>query len=145
MADRPGGAFVDAGRTVSDDGAAGVLLLGVAGVILLLTLGLSLSGAYLRARVEATAAADAAALAAAPVTFLPFGAAGTPTEEAARFAAANGATLTSCVCPIDRSWDTRTVTVEVARTVRLGPIGAVTVMAKSRAEFAPSLLLQSSP
>jgi hypothetical protein len=127
---------------VNDRGAAGILLVGVAGVILVLAAGLGLAGAYLRARVEATAAADAAALAAAPVTFRPFGAEGTPAEEAARFAAANGGVLISCACPTDRSWDARTVRVEVARTVTLGPIGTVTVVASSRAEFVPALLLQ---
>ena len=127
---------------ISEEGAAGILLVGVAAVILVLTLGLGLAGSYLRARVEATSAADAAALAAAPVTFRPFGAAGTPAEEAARFAAANGAVLRSCVCPVDESWESRTVRVEVARTVHLWPIGTVTVTATSRAEFAPSLLLQ---
>ncbi len=126
---------------MNDRGAAGILLVGVAAVILVLTAGLGLVGSYLRARVEATGAADAAALAAAPVTFRPFGAAGTPAEEAARFAAANGASLVSCVCSVDESWDARTIRVEVARTIRLWPIGTVTVRATSRAEFAPSLLL----
>jgi secretion/DNA translocation related TadE-like protein len=124
-----------------DRGSAGVLLAAVAAVVLVLTLGLGLAGAYLRGRIEASTAADAAALAAAPVTFLPFGADGTPTEEAARFAAANGAVLVFCSCATDRSWNARTVTVEVARSVGLGPLGAVTVRARSRAEFVPSLLL----
>ena len=122
-------------------GAAGVLLAGVAVVVALLGGALGLAGAYLRARVEAAAAADAAALAAAPVTFLPFGASGGPAEEAARFAALNGAELVSCTCPVDRSWEARTVTVEVARPIGLGPFGTVRVTARSRAEFVPALLL----
>jgi hypothetical protein len=122
-------------------GAAGVLLAGVAVVVALLGAGLGLAGACLRARVEAAAAADAAALAAAPVTFLPFGASGGPAEEAARFAALNGAELISCVCPIDRSWEARTVSVEVARAVGLGPFGTLRITARSRAEFVPALLL----
>ncbi len=126
---------------MNDDGAAGILLVGVCVVILTLTLGLGLVGSYLRARVEATAAADAAALAAAPVTFRPFGAAGTPAQEAARFAAANGANLVSCSCPVDRSMEPRTVKVEVSRAVALWPVGRVTVTASSRAEFVPALLL----
>jgi hypothetical protein len=129
---------------MNDDGAAAALLVGVAGVILVLTLGLASVGVYLRARVEATTAADAAALAAAPVTFLPFGAAGTPADEAARFAAANGATLIACDCPLDSSWNARTVTVEVARRVGLGPLGVVEVRAKGRAEFVPALLLEGA-
>jgi hypothetical protein len=127
----------------SERAAAGILLLGVVGVVLVLAMGLGLVGAYLRARVEAGAAADAAALAAAPVTFMPFGATGTPTDEAARFAAANGAVLLSCVCPFDPSWEARTVRVEVARTVGLGPLGSMTVRATSRAEFVPTRLLGS--
>ena len=124
-------------------GAAGILLAGVTGVVLVLAMGLGLVGTYLRARVEAASAADAAALAAAPVTFMPFGAAGTPAEEAARFAVANGAVLLSCICPVDPSWETRTVRVEVARTVELGPLGSMTVTATSRAEFVPARLLGS--
>jgi secretion/DNA translocation related TadE-like protein len=126
---------------VSDEGGAAVLLLGVAAVVLLLAAVLGALGAYLRARVEAVAAADAAALAAAPVTFLPFGAEGTPADEAARFALANGAELLSCACPVDHSWEPRTVTVQVAREVHLWPVGFLTVTAVSRAEFLPALLL----
>jgi secretion/DNA translocation related TadE-like protein len=126
---------------VSDRGGAGVLLVAVAGVVLLLAAVLAGVGSYLRARVEAVAAADAAALAAAPVTFLPFGATGTPAEEAARFAAANGARLLSCACPLDPSWDARTVIVRVGREAPLWPVGSVTVTATGRAEFLPALLL----
>ncbi len=89
------------------------------------------------------AAADAAALAAAPVTFQPFGASGTPAQEAARFAAANGASLVSCRCPIDRSWETRTVVVVVARNVSIPGIGEISITATSRATFAPTALLGS--
>jgi secretion/DNA translocation related TadE-like protein len=126
---------------VRDRGWAAVLLLGVVAVVLLLAGVLGAVGAYLRARVEAVAAADAAALAAAPVTFLPFGANGTPAEEAERFAAANGARLLWCACPVDPSWEPRTVTVQVAREIRLWPAGSLTVTAMGRAEFLPALLL----
>jgi hypothetical protein len=113
----------------------------VAAVVLLFAVVLGAAGAFLRARVEAVAAADAAALAAAPVTFLPFGAAGTPAEEAARFAQLNGASLLSCACPVDSSWEPRLVTVRVSREVRLWPAGSVTVTAVGRAEFEPARLL----
>ena len=126
---------------MSDRGGAAVLLVGVAGVVLLLAAVLGAVGVYLRVRVETVAAADAAALAAAPVTFLPFGAEGTPTDEAARFAAANGARLVSCVCPLDSSWEPRTVTVRVTKEARLWLLGSLTVTAVSRAEFLPALLL----
>ena len=118
-----------------------MLLVGVAALALLLAAALGAVGAYLRVRVEAVAAADAAALAAAPVTFLPFGAQGTAADEAARFAAANGARLLWCACPPDPSWEPRTVTLEVAREVRLWPAGSLTVTAMGRAEFLPALLL----
>jgi len=65
----------------------------------------------------------------------------TPEEEAARFAAANGARLLSCACPVDPSWEPRLVTVRVAREARLWPLGSLTVTAVSRAEFEPALLL----
>lgn len=126
---------------MSEQGAAGVVLVGVAALVLLLAAVLGSVGAYLNARVQVSAAADAAALAAAPVTFLPFGAAGTPADEAARFARLNGATLDRCVCPIDRSFEPRTVRVEVSRTIWIWPVGPIRVSAVSRAEFAPALLL----
>jgi secretion/DNA translocation related TadE-like protein len=126
---------------VSEQGSAGVLLLGVAALGLLLMAGVGIVGSLVVARSEAAAAADAAALAAAPVTFRPFGATGSPTDEAARFATANRARLVECVCPIDRSWAPRTVRVEVERTIDLGPFGNVPVRASSRAEFTPAALL----
>lgn len=122
-------------------GSAALALLGVIALALVLAVGLAAVGQVLRARGEASAAADAAALAAAPVTFLPFGAEGTPAEEAARFAAANGARLVWCVCPPDPSWSPRTVEVEVEREVAIWPVGKVTIRARGRAEFVPALLL----
>lgn len=126
---------------MSERGAASVALLGVIAFALLLAGGISAVAAVFHARVVAASAADAAALAAAPVTFLPFGARGSPEDEAARFAAANGTRLVSCACPVDRSWAHRTVVVDVERTVRLWPVGSVTVRARGRAEFSPVLLL----
>ncbi|MBU1493754.1 MAG: hypothetical protein KKE89_04825 [Actinobacteria bacterium] len=126
---------------MNDRGAAGVVLVGVAALVLMLGVALGAVGSYLNARVQMSAAADAAALAAAPVTFLPFGAAGTPAEEAARFARLNGADLDSCVCPVDRSFEPRTVRVEVSTTIMLWPVGRLRVSATSRAEFLPALLL----
>jgi hypothetical protein len=110
-------------------------------VILLLAAALASTGAYLQARVVAVAAADAAALAAAPVTFAPFGAGGTASDEAALFAQANGARLVWCECAPDPSWEPRTVTVRVSVESRLWPAGSVTVEAVGRAEFSPALLL----
>ena len=106
-----------------------------------IALGLAAVGAILRARVEVSTAADAAALAAAPVTFLPFGAEGTPVDEAARFARLNGSRVVSCVCPLDPSWKPRTVEVRTVRTVEIWPLGRFTVEGVGRAEFVPALLL----
>lgn len=126
---------------MSERGSASIAVLGVGAVILILSVGLSAVGSYLVARAEAETAADAAALAAAPVTFLPFGARGSPTEEAARFAALNHARLVACRCPIDPSWEPRTVEVTATRTVVIWPLGTFEVTAAGRAEFVPALLL----
>lgn len=111
------------------------------GLVLVMIIAVGSVGAAIGAYTKAAAAADAAALAAAPVTFRPFGASGSPAREAALFASANGAVLVSCDCPIDRSWDTRTVVVTVTRRVSLVGIGSVAVHATSRATFAPAALL----
>ena len=122
-------------------GAVAPLLLGVCALVLLVGLALAEVGALLTARLQAETAADAAALAAAPVTFRPFGARAGPVDEARRFAEANGARLVSCLCPVDRSWAAREVTVVVAREVALLGYGAVIVRATSRARFEPARLL----
>ncbi len=123
-------------------GSASVVMLGVVGLLLLLAVAVADVGMLLGARLQAAAAADAAALAAAPVTFAPFGATAGPREEAARFASANGSTLVSCHCPVDRTWNTRQVEVTVERSVRLLMMGNRTVAASSRAEFVPVALLE---
>ncbi len=118
-----------------------MLLLGVVGVVLVLSLGVADVGILLSARSSAATAADAAALAAAPVTFRPFGATAGPVAEARRFAAENGARLVDCRCAVDTSWMPREVVVVVARTVELPGYGAVTIRATSRARFEPLRLL----
>lgn len=122
-------------------GAVTPLLLGVAFVVLVLAIGIGDVGILLAARLQTAAAADAAALAAAPVTFRPFGAESGPAAEARRLAEANGAQLTVCSCPPDGSWNARIVIVVVERRVALLGLGAVTVAASSRAEFDPAKLL----
>lgn len=121
-------------------GAAGLALLGVGMLLLLLAALVVDVGRALATRAQAAAAADAAALAAAPVTFRPFGARGSPTEEASRFAAANGAKLVSCTCPLDPSWERREVEVLVEATTELFVLGSVRLRAASRAEFVPTSL-----
>jgi secretion/DNA translocation related TadE-like protein len=129
---------------VSDRGSAALALLGPTAVALVLAVGLAGVGTVMRARAEADAAADAAALAAAPVTFLPFGAAGSPSDEAERFAEANGARMVRCVCPPDPSWESRTVEVEVEKEVVVWPVGTIVIRGRGRAEFVPSMLLEES-
>jgi secretion/DNA translocation related TadE-like protein len=126
---------------VNDRGAASVLILGIVGLIVVLGVMLGTAGQFLNARSQAQAAADAAALAAAPVTFHPFGSRGDPAAEAARLAVANGARLARCVCPVDRSWASRVVEVEVFLAVNLAGIDLREIRAVAAAEFSPTDLL----
>ena len=123
-----------------EQGAAGLLVLTLVAVALQLGLLVVDAATLLHARSRAQVAADAASLAAAPVTFRPFGASGSPAAEAAKFAAANGARLLACHCPVDGSWDTRTVAVEVTVAVDLMVLPGTAVAAASRAEFVPTSL-----
>jgi len=126
---------------VSDRGSVSVLILGLVGLMLALGLMLGTAGHYLGVRSQVQAAADAAALAAAPVTFRPFGSSGNPAAEAARFAAENGARLVRCMCPMDRSWTARIVEVEVGVEISLFGLGQQEVRAVAAAEFVPVQLL----
>ena len=122
---------------------AGSVVLGAAVMAFgaLMALAVATVAAGVAARVAAANAADAAALAAAPVTFRPFGAQGTPSREAAMFAARNGARLIACTCPVDPSWRPRTVSVVVERGLRIPGLGSVRVTATSRATFDPTRLI----
>lgn len=119
-----------------------LLLVAVAAASLLLSLAVVGVGQYLAGYARAQAAADAAALAAAPVTFRPFGAAGSAAEEAAMFALANGSRLVRCRCNSNPSWEPRTVAVTVRGTFRVLLFGEQSVEATSRAEFIPARLLE---
>jgi len=129
---------------VTERGSAAPLLLAQIAVVVVLTIGLADVGILLAARQRASVAADAAALAAAPVTFLPFGATAGPRREAARFAAANGAELVGCVCPVDPSWEPRTVVVVVRRVARLVGLPDLVVTVEARARFDPAALVVGS-
>jgi len=91
-------------------------------------------------RANLATAADAAALAAAPVTFSSFGTEGNPTQVAADTAAANGADLVVCECDKDPTWATRRVIVTVASSVDLLLLGGRRLSATSSAEFQPVAL-----
>jgi len=125
----------------SDERGSAGLGLAAVGMAVFLVAAVGSVGAGVAAYAKAAAGADAAALGAAPVTFRPFGASGSPRSEAARFAAANGSRLIRCRCPVDRSWASRSVEVTVVRTISILGIGEVTVRASSRATFDPSKLL----
>lgn len=126
---------------MNDRGSVSVLLLGFIAMVVMLGLVLGAAGQFLSAQSRVQAAADAAALAAAPVTFRPFGSGGDPTAEASRFAEENEGRLIRCICPIDRSWDSRTVEVEVGREINLIGLGPTEVRARAAAEFLPVQLL----
>lgn len=115
------------------------------GLVAALALGVGLVGGGIAAYAQASNAADAAALAAAPVTFRPFGATGGPSSEADRFARMNGARLVRCSCPLDGSWNARTVEVVVVRVIALPVVGSVRIPAMSRATFEPAALLSDIP
>ncbi len=121
-------------------GSATVVIVGVVALACVLGLFVADVAVYVRARTAASVAADAAALAAAPVTFAAFGATGTPADEARRFAAGNGGVLVSCDCAIDRSWAAREVRVVVAVPADLLLFGPRLVHASSHAEFDPTAL-----
>ncbi len=122
-----------------------MLMVAVMAAAMMLALVVADIGLFLAGRATAVAAADAAALAAAPVTFHGFGTPGTPAAEAQRFAAFHGMAVTSCDCPVDRSWDRRTVTVVVAGAVDLIVFGQPTVSAVATAEFDPTKIVVASP
>jgi secretion/DNA translocation related TadE-like protein len=126
---------------MSDRGSVSVLILGIVAWLVVLGVMLVTLGHFLTVRSEVQAAADAAALAAAPVTFHPFGSQGNPAAEAARLAIANGTRLARCLCPIDRSWASRVVEVLVIREVDLAVLGRREIRAVAAAEFAPVELL----
>ena len=123
-----------------ESGAGGVVAAGLVALALVVALLIVDLARVVAVRVQLTTAADGAALAAAPVTFSSFGTSGDPVREAAAVAAANGARLVECLCPIDRSWGTRTVTVTVAVATSLALLGSREMRAVASAEFNPVAL-----
>ena len=129
-------------RHISADRGS-VTVFAIAAIVLALVLmaGATAVGQVLVARNRVTAAAEAGALAAAPVTFRPFGATGSAIDEAARLVRANGATLLRCDCRPDRGYDPRTVAVTATVTVDVLGIREVSMEATAVAEFRPVALL----
>ena len=107
-------------------------------MLMIIAVGLAVVAAaqIVAARTRAVLAADAAALAAAPMTFPPI-AEQSPLAAASEWAAANGAVVVGCRCPTVDTFDPRAVEVEVRLPTRVVLIGEVFVQATSRAEFVP--------
>jgi len=122
---------------VTERGGATIVAVALISGLVVVAAGLAAVGRVVAAYTQATAAADAAALAAAPLTFLP----GDPVSEAAAYARANGAELVRCGCEKVPGLGARVVTVEVAKATELPVFGEVTVRARAAAEFAPRQLL----
>jgi secretion/DNA translocation related TadE-like protein len=122
-------------------GAAGVVAAALVAAGLVLALLVVDIAQVIHARTRLTTAADAAALAAAPITFARFGTSGSPAEEARELANANGAELLDCICAIDRSWSRREVVVVVGSRVELLLLGSRRLTATAAAEFRPTQLV----
>lgn len=125
----------------SDDrGSVTVAAAALMAVLILLAWGVASVGALLAARAQAAVAADAAALAAAPLTL----GGGQPIEEARRLARANHSELVSCSCGRQPSFSPRSVEVIIEKPLSLPVVGTVRVRATSRAEFVPLLFYGSA-
>lgn len=124
-------------------GAVGVIAAALAVVAVLVSLLAVDLGRVAAARAQLMTAADAAALAAAPLTFAGFGIGSDPVTAATEMAHANGAQLIGCRCGIDRSWASRRVVVTVGRTVELSLLGDRKLTAVAAAEFRPASLVDS--
>ena len=122
---------------MNERGSATLVALAIITGLVLVAAGLAALTRLVATHVQATAAADAAALAAAPLTFLP----GDPRSEAWEYAANNGARLTACRCGSDSSFRSRVVMVEVSKEVDVPVFGELTVRARAAAEFDPIDLL----
>ena len=126
-----------AARQLNERGSGSVLALAMMTVLTFTVLAVSASAQIITARTLATAAADAAALAAAPMTFPPVAGGRSPLAEASRLARANGATLVSCLCPQVATFAPRQVEVTVLFPVDLPILGLRWVEGSSAAEFVP--------
>lgn len=123
---------------MKERGTSTIVVMAAVGIVILVTWAVAGVGRVFAARAQASNAADAAALAAAPLTFFP----GDPVAEAIEFARRNGADLVSCLCERVATLDARTVVVEVVIEVDVPILGHVAVAAAAAAEFAPMDLLR---
>lgn len=118
-------------------GSVTLLAIGMAAIVVVLTVAITDLVVLLDAHMRATVAADAAALAAAPLTFDPTASANDPCDVASTYASANGATLTTCSAPPDQTWNERRVEVSVVVVARLFIVGSTEVTGRAAAEFRP--------
>ena len=122
---------------IDDSGGASLLVAGLL-MVAVLSAGLVTDLARLAAaRAQLVAAADAAALAAAPATFASFGSGNNPRLLATEVAASNGVDLIECMCRVDRSWGARLVVVTVSSRVDLLLFADRELRATAAAEFRP--------
>lgn len=122
---------------MSERGAGSVLTVAAIALVVLVGLAVLAAAQVITGRARAIAAADAAALAAAPTTFPPLARGRSPIAEALRVAEANGARLVSCRCFQVANFEPRQVEVTVAFPVDLPMLGRRWVEAASAAEFVP--------
>ena len=122
---------------MSERGSGTVLAIGLMAVTVVVGLTVVSATQVVIARARAVVAADAAALAAAPMTFPPVAQGDSPEVIARKFALMNGARLIRCECVVLATFDPRSVEVEVAIPVVLILVGPRYVRATSRAEFVP--------
>ena len=94
-------------------------------------------GQVVVARERVVAAAEAGALAAAPVTFRSFGASGSAAGEADRLVRANGALLVRCDCSHNPRYDSRTATVTARLRVAVLGFQEIDLEHTAAAEFRP--------
>lgn len=120
-----------------DRGSATVLIVALLAALLLAGAAIGVLAQGQVAAVRAQTAADAAALAAAPETFM----GGSPLAMAREYAAANGAELVNCACPVDRTWQVRRITVTVQVPIDVWLLGGVVITRSATAEFEPVALL----
>lgn len=114
---------------VGERGSASIVVAGLLGAAVVLSLGAMDLGRVLVQTARAQTAADAAALAAAQEVAVPGGR--QPGDVAAEYASANGGVLTSCACPIGGVEAVVEVTVDVGDLMIAG--GGKTVTARARA------------
>ena len=124
-------------RRLSERGSGSVMAIAMMAVLAFTGLAVAASARIIIARTLATAAADAAALAAAPMTFPPVARGRSPLDEASHLARENGARLISCLCPRLATLAPRQVEVTVLFPVDLPILGLRWVQGSSAAEFVP--------